>query len=323
MKTKTLLFALAILLLVPARLPAQTSPVTARLVVPDARVLPGVPFDMWVELRNPSDAAITVGLYPTLIAHVAGRDDFEITPQAGDIPVLLARPHTLGAGLQFVKISPGGSQTLTLPVAYGLAPGPFFRDYRVSPPGEYRLALRLDAYPVGIADDKPLNFFGPVTSSEAIVQRVTPAGIDAKVWKRMQESANGRWTPPMLTSTTASAENLETAPQRFAVWSEVLTQYRDSAYFPYAVAAHQGNDEKYLDLALDAVNRFPASPIADVLHAAVARLMNGTSSANPRYATYQRSVNALSVSKRPTTRIRVFGREDLPPEACPPDYDCQ
>jgi hypothetical protein len=27
-------------------------------------------------------------------------------------------------------------------------------------------------------------------------------------------------------------------------------------------------------------------------------------------------------SNRPTTRIRVFGREDVVKEPCPPEYDC-
>lgn len=138
----------------------------------------------------------------------------------------------------------------------------------------------------------------------------------------MQEAAGRRWTPPTLTSTPAGPENLDTAPRRFAVWSEVLTQYRDSAYFPYAVAAHQGIGDAYLELALDAVNRFPSSPAADVLHAEIAQLTLAASTSNPRYAAHHRSEEVLKSSNRPTTRIRAFGREDLPPQPCPPDYDC-
>jgi len=42
----------------------QVSPIEAKLVIPDTQVLPGVPFDMWIELRSSSDAEVTVGLFP-------------------------------------------------------------------------------------------------------------------------------------------------------------------------------------------------------------------------------------------------------------------
>lgn len=80
MITKRLLFALAVVLLGSHALFVQTSPVTGRLVIPDPRILPGVPFDMWVELRNSSDAPVTVGLSPTLVARVTGGADFQVTP---------------------------------------------------------------------------------------------------------------------------------------------------------------------------------------------------------------------------------------------------
>ena len=41
----------------------QFSPIRARLVVPDSEVLPGVPFEMWIEVRNPSDTAVTLGAH--------------------------------------------------------------------------------------------------------------------------------------------------------------------------------------------------------------------------------------------------------------------
>src|SRR5581483_9646523 len=287
MITKRLLSALVVALLGSHALFGQMSPVTGRLVIPDQRVLPGVPFDMWVELRNPSDASVTVGLYPTLLAHITGGADFQITPAPDDAPALLSQPNTLLAPLQFVTMRPHGTQTLTLPVAFGLVPGPFFRDYRLSPPGEYHLSLRLDRYPDGTSGGVPLTFLGPVVTSEAVVQRVTPVGVDEKVWRRMQEVAGGHWTPPSLTSTTASPEDLDAAARRFAVWSEVVTQYRDSAYFPYAVAAHQGIDDAYHKLALDAVTRFPSSPVADVLHVAIVQLTRAASTSNPRHTAYQ------------------------------------
>lgn len=97
------------------------------------------------------------------------------TPPDG-APLLLSKPYTLGDPLHFVTLRPRGTQTLTLPVRLGLAPGPFFRDYRLSPPGEYHLSLRLDRYPEeGMPDDARLTFLGPIVTSEAVVERMTPA----------------------------------------------------------------------------------------------------------------------------------------------------
>ncbi len=83
------LFALvAALMVAEAVLAQQTSSVQARLIVPDTRVLPGVPFDMWIEVQNPADTVVSVGLFPHLLVSIEGRDPFVITPQDDDYPIL-------------------------------------------------------------------------------------------------------------------------------------------------------------------------------------------------------------------------------------------
>ena len=42
------------------------APVVARLVVPSTSILPGVPFDMWIEMTNTLDSAVRVAVNPLM-----------------------------------------------------------------------------------------------------------------------------------------------------------------------------------------------------------------------------------------------------------------
>ena len=55
--TRIAMIALSVLLAQLAVAQRPPSPVQGTLAIPDTKVLPGVPFDMWIELRNTSDAA--------------------------------------------------------------------------------------------------------------------------------------------------------------------------------------------------------------------------------------------------------------------------
>jgi len=198
----------------------------------------------------------------------------------------------------------------------------FFRDPRLAPPGHYSLAIRLERFPDAF-EPPPLTFLGPVITAEAAVDRIEPAGVDAKVWQRMQQLGNGRWAVlPMVASGAATAEDTK---RMWGGWEEVLTKYPDSNYLPYALIAHAGAGQKYLDLVVDAINRFPSSPVIEFLQAK-ARDMTIAScplSGSPMSAVCQHATVVVEHSTRPTTRIRVFGREDLPKAPCPADYDCK
>jgi hypothetical protein len=314
--------AIALMLGLSSAFAQQASPIEAKLVVPDTQVLPGVPFDMWIELRNASDAEVTVGLFPRLLVRNDRGESFEIASNPDDYPVLLRRSRHDGEGpLTEVTLKRNEKATLTLPVADGLRGAQFFRDHRLSPPGRYTLAVRLETFPLRFETHDPaLTDRGAVTTTAVVVERIEPAGSDAKVWQRMQEVANGRWTAPQTTITDAGPQ-YESMIARGKVWSEILAKYPDSNYVPYAILAQRSTDASAV---LDAVNRFPQSPVAESLQFELWRLT--APSCGLPGAKHQAACDGawakVKQSGRPTTRIRVFGREDTGKEPCPPDYDC-
>jgi len=315
--------------LAPGAAGQQVSPVQAKLVIPDAKVLPGVPFDMWIEVRNPSDATITIGLFPRLAVRADRGAAFEVTSGASDFPVLLRGSKSAGEPvIDYLTLAPGEKKTLTLPIREELQGAQFFRDYRLSPPGRYTLAMRLDAFPLGIMSEPvPLTFLGPVLTTEATVERIEPTGADAKVWKRMQELANGRWAllPMTISSGASPSVDVDTVGKMTSVWGEILTKYPESNYIPYALLWGSGFDDQYTKRVLDAIERFPSSPVIEYLDARARNLtvkhagMPGSAMA----AAFARETAKIEHSQRPTTRIRVFGREDLPKEPCPRDVECE
>lgn len=294
MKIAAAAFALA--LVVATGLFAQTSPISATLVIPETRLLPGVPFEAWVELENRSGATLAVG---SLVSLRATTEDgtFELRPERRDL--LLINRQT-GMPVRYIELASGARETIILPVGNFLIGAEVFNDPRISEPGRYRLALRLDAWQnVGLADEPPPNHFaGPVLTNEVSIERLAPAGADAEVWARMQEfaaNAKVRWSPALWSGNTKLA-------------NEIFT-YSDSGYVPYALLATtlaSGVDRKYLELALDATRRFPRTPVIDQLRSAAAELAEQLTI--PDVAEAQRAF--LRDSRRPTTRALVYGPED-------------
>src|SRR5258708_16197874 len=184
------------------------------------------------------------------------------------------------------------------------------------------MGVRLDAFPdseLG-GDPPPLTFAGPVTTNEVAVERSVPTGSDAKVWQRMQQLADGRWSPDCLTTTRSSGDIVScTSNGGPGIWGEVLAKYPDSNYVPYALISDVGLGEKYLKSVGDAIARFPESPVIELLHLKAL----GASIGSHRSSIYDREWDYAQRSTRPTTRILVFGREDLAKKPCPPDYDCE
>jgi hypothetical protein len=279
------------------------SPARVTLVVPDTKVLPGVPFEMWVDIQNPADGEVGVGLCPTLIVRPDQGEAFEV--KGGPSALWLPTPDSD----PYLVLAPGQTKTLAFPIQFNLH-AEFFGDYRLSPPGRYTLSMRLDFCwwsSGGVPQDPshlPATFFGPAMTNEVTVERIQPSGNDALVWKQMVDSSNGRWAP----NTTWSE------PKQSQVWSDVLTKYPDSNYEPYALVE---NTSTYVKAAspphvLDAIERFPDSPVIELLRIDIWR----GSPLNNQELVY------LLRSKRPTTRIIMFPNENKPPQPCPPEYDC-
>lgn len=290
---------------------ASVSPVQAKLTIPDTKLLPGVPFDMWIDVENPSDTTVGVGLCADMMVKPERRDPFTIAfggENAPPYPTLLHEPSGSGV-VYYLVLHPHQKQTLTIPIEADLQGPAYFFDPRLSPPGRYSIALRLDyCWPGMVTPQKsllPPEFLGSVTTNEVTVERLEPVGSDAAVWKRMQEASNGKWTA---------------ARWDRAVMTEIITKYTDSAYYPYALAAATSNgaDEPYIARLVDAQKRFPTSPVIEMLDISLWK-----TATHARPGDSIKYYEKLKQAKRPTTRILVFGREDAPPQPCPPDTTCE
>jgi hypothetical protein len=151
-----------------------------------------------------------------------------------------------------------------------------------------------------------------VTTNEVTVERITPTGTDAIVWQRMQELSGGHWMPIGWMSSTAGQ----------TIIREIIAKYADSNYYPYALlaASFGAVDERANNRLLDAMKRFPNSPVRELLQVGAWQTAISGKKGPQAHLDHFEKVKA---SKRPTTRILVFGREDLPKQSCPPGYDCE
>lgn len=286
----------ALLLVLAPSLFGQPSPVTAKLVIPETKLLPGVPFDAWVELENRSGATLAVGLYPSLRAATAEGFSFEFHPETPDV---LIEDRVTGQAVLYLELPAGAHETIALPLGDLLGGASVFNHERITAPGRYSIALRLDAWPAHKSvPAAPDHFAGAVITNDVVIERIEPTGSDAPVWARLQELAGNakvRWTPALW-------------PANYSLLNEILSRYPESGYVPYALLAGSfGNvHEKYLALTLSAIRRFPSSPVIDQMRWLAAGVADQL--VKPDVAEAQRAV--IRNSKRPTTRALVFGPED-------------
>ncbi|HEX2831658.1 MAG TPA: hypothetical protein VHW00_01510 [Thermoanaerobaculia bacterium] len=290
----------ASILVLTASLSAQT-PIAAKLVIPETTLLPGVPFEAWIELENRSGATLAVGLYTSLQATTA-EGPIEFQPDAPDLLIINSQTQK---AVPYLELASGARETITLPIASLLSGAGVFTDARITGSGRYGVALRLDAWPLLRNGPPPDHFAGPVVTNEVMIDRITPTGTDAEAWAYLQtvaEDAHVRWSPALWSA-------------NFALLNAIVTRYPDSNYVPYALLAGSfGNvNEKYLELTLGAIRRFSRSPVIDQLRWTAAGVAEQL--VHPEIVDAQR--NILRQSKRPTTRDLVYGPKD--PDRRPPD----
>lgn len=311
----------------------QKSSVVAQLVIPDAMVLPGVPFEMWIELRNTSEKLVGVGTCADMVVTPEGGEPFTISfggEERPPYPTLLPSTAWNSAPVPYVTLKPRQTQTLTLPILPELSGPLYFADPRLSPPGRYAIALRLGyCWPPFTTPQKklvPRDFAGAIETNTATVERISPVGADAVVWHRMQEVTGGHWVSIGWLSGMNAGKGRDGAAGRTVV-DEILTKYRDSNYYPYALlAASFGAARNRNEVArlTDAIDRFPTSPVLEMLHEEVLGLTNAACGlkGHAMAAACGRANAVVNASKRPTTRIRAFGRADVAPPPCSPDEEC-
>ncbi|HEY2325518.1 MAG TPA: hypothetical protein VGJ82_21860 [Thermoanaerobaculia bacterium] len=278
------------------------SPIQATLVVPDTKVLPGVPFEMWVTVVNPSDASVGVGLCPSLLVKRDGGESFSVAGKRnGRYDEILSDAQN--QRVSYVVLRPHEQRTLTLPIQSELIGASFFDDNRLLGPGTYALSLRLDFCWCGscVPQEKllPPEFLGPIMTNEVTIERSTPAGSDAAVWTRLQELA-------------AHGTTIANVWHNYAFLNDVVSNHPDSNYVPYALLASSfgNNTPKYRERVRAAITRFPSTPVGELLQ------VHAWTPADAEWTNVQHS-------KRPTTRVTVFGREDASPQPCTPGHDCE
>jgi hypothetical protein len=284
------------------------SQVQATLVIPDTKLLPGVPFEMWIELYNPSGDTVTVGMASRALVEAEGGVSFVIDPAVSHekYPLLLTTAD--GERVAYADLAPHEKRILTLPVDLRLDSCVFAEDVRISAPGRYRISVILDKF---AGTESPSSFVGPVATNDVLIERVRPSGIDALVWQRMQVATERAWKPQDWRTWVSAI-----------VRREIVTDYRESTYFPYAALVLGGDDSSAVTQLLDAINRFPRSPILDVLYIAAWR-RQAAYAGGPLAVRRQVVETHLRDARRPTTRFMMFGRDDVGKMPCPPEHDCQ
>lgn len=238
------------LLLVPQLLAA--SPVSATLTLPHNNLLPGVPFDLVVTFTNVSDQPITVdGAGATLV--VTFEDDETVVMHKPEL-----NDQWTVQGSTPVRLAPRESVQHAASWQGGSIPNWFhYHGASFSGPGTYRIALDLRIV------DEHMQVLGTVRTPAVTLTRIDPIGIDAELWKRMQEVSDGRWYDYAFSNTKAG----------YALGSEIIELHPTSSYYPYIVALRafdKSRDKNHIPVLLEAAERFPSSPAYHYLLTAIA-----------------------------------------------------
>jgi hypothetical protein len=215
------------------------SPVSATLMLPHDKVLPGVPFDLVVTYTNVSDKPLSIkGGLATLVVTFANGDT-----------VVMHKPDVNDRwGAVFAvpaRLAPGESVQQALAWDHGSIPN-WFRYPSFSGPGQYGVAIELQA------TDEEETVLGTLRTAAVTLTRVEPVGIDAELWKRMQEISSGEWSDSSFVATKSGS----------ALAGEIIQLHPSSGYYPYVVAlrAFQSKDKSRIPVLLEAAERFSSSP---------------------------------------------------------------
>ena len=242
----------------------KTSLARVELELPHSAVLPGVPFDMAVTIKNLSNRPIAVGKTATVI----------ITPVNGKPDRILERASLLPGGAMDsssnIELEPGEVRSASIAWSTSW----FYNDAAFTVPGSYDLTLELTGDP---EEPEPITVYvGTVRSSHVRLKRNVPTGDDAAVWERLQATDGGHWTSRGFSSSSEG--------QKLA--QEVIDKYPASGYVPYAMILGHSTPYFHLTLARDAVERFRESPAyAHLVVAAGAIALSEAAKAEHRNAT--------------------------------------
>lgn len=241
----TVTLILALLLALPVSAATQ---VAATLALPHDHVLPGIPFDVVVTFTNVSNKPVTLhGARATLVVTFPdGKTSVIDQPEISDQWSINPRVP--------VRLAPGESVQQGAGWESGGIPNWFIYE-SFAGPGTYGIALDLRIV------DEDLELLGSVRTPAVEITRIEPTGIDAALWKRMQETSGGRW------SAMSFSMDLGTP-----LADEIVQLHPASGYYPYILALRglQRVDKNHIPALLEAAERFPSSPAYPYLLAAAA-----------------------------------------------------
>jgi len=217
------------------------SAVSATLTLPHNSVLPGVPFDLVVTYTNVSDKPITIdSALATLVVTLPNGDTLVMNEP--DVPdqwsISGSMPARLGAGESVLHAASWEN---------GSIPNWFHYGSSFSGPGTYGIALEL------FVVDEERNALGTIRTPVVRLTRFEPVGIDAELWKRMQQMSGGRW----------SDDSFKNTEEGDALAGEIVQLHPGSGYYPYVLALRalgRGVDKNHIPALLEAAERFPTSP---------------------------------------------------------------
>ena len=241
-------FILATLLATPAH---AALPIRATLSSPHDQVLPGVPFDLVVTYTNVSDRPVTIGgaLATLVVTFANGETVVMHKPEGHD-------QWNIGDPQRPPRLGPGESVQQAVSWERGSIPN-WFRYGSYSGPGTYDVALELR-----IVDDAG-KVLGNIRTPSFTLTRIEPVGIDAELWKRMQQVSEGRWSDNSFHATKAGN----------ALAKEIIQLHPSSGYYPYVLALRalgREVDKNHIPALLEAAERFPSSPAHPYLLTAAA-----------------------------------------------------
>ena len=268
-------------------------PIEAILVVPDRRILPGVPFDFWVELHNRSESIRSVRVCAPFQTRLVSGEPVQWTETRDQ-----RTPHSdfsWSHGGEAV-VGPGETAILAIPAFGGWTSGGFFRDRRLSAPGrQFAIALPLCEQVTGGYGS--LGERSKLMTTEASIEIVRPTRSDAAVWNLIQQKSNHEWTAADMHS-----------PNARAMWESVLRDFPDSNYVPYAILMTDTFSNDWPDALareLRAIRRFSDSPVLEWLHVEAWQ----TARTLGLHGVMLAEGAIIRQSKRPTTRLVAFGNE--------------
>ena len=218
-----------------------TSPLSATLTLPHDNVLPGVPFDLVVTYTNVSDKPVTLDsvLGTLVVTFPNGETKVMHQPEANDRWSAAFSPPT--------QLAPGESVQQGIGWERGAIPNWFFAGSSFSGPGTYSIAVELR-----ITNDDG-NILGTIRTPPVTLNRSQPVGIDADLWKRMQELSGSAWSDGSFASTKPGA----------ALANEIIQLHPTSGYYPYVLALRSYGmavSKDHIPALLEAAERFPGSP---------------------------------------------------------------